>query len=134
MYPLPVELQESYLDSANYPENLIPSGIATYKSKLVSYKERLDDAEVDLCLGSTEDEVEKVFEIPVIDLDTSDGKGNLPFESLERLLKNTGRDKRNIHSPAKLTEWLGVTTAQNPNDANTQLLMARKKDPKCRFM
>ncbi|EUC28208.1 hypothetical protein COCCADRAFT_109750 [Bipolaris zeicola 26-R-13] len=119
MYPLPVELQESYLDSANYPENLIPSGIATYKSKLVSYKERLDDAEVDLCLGSTEDEVEKVFEIPVIDLDTSDGKG---------------RDKRNIHSPAKLTEWLGVTTAQNPNDANTQLLMARKKDPKCRFI
>lgn len=61
MYPLSVELQKSYLDSANYPENLIPSGIATYKSKLVSYKERLDDAEVDLCLGSTKDEVENFF-------------------------------------------------------------------------
>jgi hypothetical protein len=72
---LPIELQHSYLKSRNYPENLIPGGTATYRSKLASYKKRLDDAESDLCLVEGEDAVDEDFEIPIIDIE--DGKGKL---------------------------------------------------------
>ena len=77
-YALSVELQNSYLKSSDYPENLIPSGTATYRSKLISYKKRLDEAEADLCLVHGQDDVEEVFEIAMIDLETGDGKG-APF-------------------------------------------------------
>jgi hypothetical protein len=79
-YTLPVELQNSYLSRRNYPENLIPSGTPTYKSKLVSYKKRLDEAESDLCLIDGQDAVDDIFEIAMIDLGTSDGKGALPSD------------------------------------------------------
>lgn len=134
MYPLPIELQNSYRESSRYPENLIPSGIATYNSRLSAYKKRLDDAEVDLCLVPSEDEVDETFEIPMIDLQTGDGKGKR-FSRVSRVvLKSIVRDKRYIHTPAKLTDWLGVTTVQNTNDPNARSLSTRKKDPKCRFM
>lgn len=134
MYTLPVELQKSYFDCTNYPANLIPSGIATYKSRLISYKKRLDDAESDLCLDLNKDDVERDFEIPMIDLGTGDGKGKETRGLLEAMLMNPVRDKRNIHTPAILTEWLGVTTTQKIGDPTAQPLMTRKRDPKCRFM
>jgi hypothetical protein len=74
---IPLELQNSYLRSSNFPENLIPSDTAAYTSKLASYKKRLDGAENDLCLIDGQDEVDKIFDIPVIDLNTADGKGIL---------------------------------------------------------
>ncbi|CAO2649450.1 Nn.00g068350.m01.CDS01 [Neocucurbitaria sp. VM-36] len=116
---LPLELQTSYLASDQYPENLIPSGTATYRSKLISYKRRLDDAESDLCLIYGEDDVDDIFEIPMIDLETGDGKV---------------LDKRNIHTPAKLTQWLGVDFVVDSTDPNLQHVIARKRDPKCRFI
>jgi hypothetical protein len=69
---LPIKLQYSYLKSRDYPENLIPGGTATYRSKLASYKKRLDDAESSLCLIEGKD-VDEDFEIPIIDFE--DGKG-----------------------------------------------------------
>jgi hypothetical protein len=71
------EFQNSFLKSADYPENLIRGGTATYSSKLVSYRKRLVDAGPDLCLTDGEDNVEADYEIPIIDLDTDDGKGKL---------------------------------------------------------
>lgn len=134
MYTLPLELQKSYLDSANYPENLILSGIATYKSRLTSYKRRLDDAESDLCLAPHKDDVEKDFEVPMIDLGTGDGKRKLSFDLLSTMLRISVRDRRNIHTPTKVTEWLGVTVAKNSNDSSAQPFIAQKRDPRCRFM
>lgn len=84
MYILPVELQKSYSDCAKYPENLIPNGIATYKSKLISYKKRLDDAESDLCLDPSKDNVERDFEVPMIDFGTCDGKGRTSLNKSEQ--------------------------------------------------
>jgi hypothetical protein len=74
-YTLSVQLQHSYLNRGDYPENLIPSGTSTYRSKLVSYKKRLDEAEPDLCLIDGHDAVDDVFEIVMIDLGTGDRKG-----------------------------------------------------------
>jgi hypothetical protein len=71
---LPLAFQKSYRELLNYPENLIQSGTAIYSSKLKSYRKLLDDAESDLCLVSKKD-VEEFFEIPIIDLETSDGTG-----------------------------------------------------------
>ena len=77
MCKIPLELQDSYLKSSNFPENLVPSDTATYTSKLASYRKRLDDVENDLCLINGQDQVDKIFDIPVIDLNTADGKGIL---------------------------------------------------------
>jgi hypothetical protein len=72
---LPLEFQRSYLNRINYPESLVPSSTAIYSSKLKSYRQRLDDAEPDLCLVEGRDNVDDIFEIPIIDLETKDGKG-----------------------------------------------------------
>jgi hypothetical protein len=72
---LPPAFQKSYRERLVYPECLIPSSTAIYSSKLRSYRSRLDDAEKDLCLLSGKDDVESIFEIPIIDLATADGKG-----------------------------------------------------------
>jgi hypothetical protein len=72
---LPPAFQKSYRERLVYPESLIPSSTAIYSSKLKSYRSRLDDAEKDLCLLSGKDDVESIFEIPIIDLATDDGKG-----------------------------------------------------------
>jgi hypothetical protein len=74
---LPPAFQKSYRERLTYPESLIPSSTAIYSSKLKSYKSRLDNAEQDLCLIDGKDDVESIFEIPIIDLGTSDGKGRL---------------------------------------------------------
>jgi hypothetical protein len=42
--------------------------------------------------------------------------------------------QQNIHTPAKLTKWLGIETVVDPNDPNSTTVVANKKDPKCRFM
>jgi hypothetical protein len=76
-YTLPLVLQNSYLGSKNYPENLIPSGTATYRSKLISYRKRLDEAEPEFCLVDGRDAVDDIFEIAMIDHETGDGKGAL---------------------------------------------------------
>ncbi|KAG9195927.1 hypothetical protein G6011_01048 [Alternaria panax] len=120
MCRIPLELQDSYLSSGNYPENLIPSDTATYTSKLASYKRRLDYAQNDLCLISGQDEIDKVFDIPVIDLNTADGKE---------------RDSRHIHTPAKVTRWLAVEVQQQDRtNPNVQEVVARTRDPRCRFI
>lgn len=46
----------------------------------------------------------------------------------------TDLDKRNVHSPKGLTEWLGVSLAPAPNDAGVPTVFVQRKDPKCRFM
>jgi hypothetical protein len=72
---LPTAFQKSYHERLIYPESLVPSSTAIYSSKLRSYRYRLDDAEQDLCLVDGKDDVENIFEIPIIDLVTGDGKG-----------------------------------------------------------
>jgi hypothetical protein len=74
---LPPEFQKSYRDRLRYPESLVPSNTAIYSSKLKSYRQRLDDNEAQLCLIDGKDEVADIFEVPIIDLDTHDGKGQL---------------------------------------------------------
>jgi hypothetical protein len=75
---LPPAFQKSYRERLIYPESLIPSSTAIYSSKLKSYRGRLDDAEQELCLIDGKDDVDDMFEIPIIDLATSDGRGWLP--------------------------------------------------------
>ncbi|KAH7390459.1 hypothetical protein BKA66DRAFT_568404 [Pyrenochaeta sp. MPI-SDFR-AT-0127] len=116
---LPIELQTSLLKHNDYPENFIPSGTATYRTKLVSYKRRLDDEENDLCLTTRDDDVENIFEIPMIDHETGDGKA---------------LDRRNVHSPSKVTQWLGVEIVGDLTDPNMQHVIALKRDPRCRFI
>jgi hypothetical protein len=72
---LPSTFQKSYCERLAYPESLIPSSTAIYSSKLKSYRSRLDGAEEDLCLVDGQDDVDSIFEVPIIDLATSDGKG-----------------------------------------------------------
>ncbi|CAN9426644.1 unnamed protein product [Alternaria alternata] len=116
---LPQELQTSYLHCENYPANLIPSGTFTYKSKLASYVTRLDEAERDLCLIDSEDVIDDIFEIPIIDIGTGDGEALV---------------SKNIHSAAKLSEWLGIDILSDARDPTVKQVVARKKDPKCRFI
>jgi hypothetical protein len=117
MYTLPVELQKSYLDSANYPENLIPNGIATYKSRLISYRERLDGAETDLCLCPNRDDVEQDFEIPMIDLGTSDGKGKRSSSVFGKNTKDSsaGQEKYTQSSKAhRMARYHQYTEPERP--------------------
>jgi len=79
---LPLALQTSYISRAQYPVNLISSETTTYKDKLQSYRKRLDDAEADLCLVDGEDEVDTIFEVPIIDMSTDDGQGTLVATTL----------------------------------------------------
>jgi hypothetical protein len=72
---LPLVFQKAYHERLHYPESLISSGTAIYRSKLKSYRQRLDDAEQELCLIEGKDDVDDIFEIPIIDLETCDGKG-----------------------------------------------------------
>jgi hypothetical protein len=116
---LPQELQTSYLHCENYPANLIPSGTFTYKSKLASYITRLDEAERDLCLIDSEDVIDDIFEIPIIDIGTGNGEALV---------------SKNIHSAAKLSEWLGIDILSDARDPTVKQVVARKKDPKCRFI
>jgi hypothetical protein len=44
------------------------------------------------------------------------------------------RQKQYIHSAAKLTKWLGIESVEDPHNPGSQEIIARKKDPKCRFM
>jgi hypothetical protein len=98
-YPLPLELQNSYLRRTNYPENLVPSGTATHRSKLVSYRKRLDEAESDLCLVDGEDAVDDVFEIGMIDLETGDGKGAIAHDTQKQtLISGRTRQEKHTHS------------------------------------
>jgi hypothetical protein len=50
MHETPSKLQESCLKNDEYPQNLIPRDVFGYKSKLASYKKRLQEVEDDLCL------------------------------------------------------------------------------------
>jgi hypothetical protein len=72
---LSLEFQRSYHDRLNYPYSLIPSSTMIYRTKLKSYVKRLDDVEADLCLIDGKDEVDTVFDVPIIDLETADGEG-----------------------------------------------------------
>lgn len=115
VYQIPEDLKVSYINSSDYPENLIPSDIFTEKTKLASYRKRLDDVENDFCLMTEKDEVVGAFEIPVIDI----GKV---------------REKLYLHTPEKVTQWLATERVRDTTDPNVQHIVARKRDPKCRFI
>lgn len=84
VYQIPEDLKVSYINSSDYPENLIPSDIFTEKTKLASYRKRLDDVENDFCLMTEKDEVVGAFEIPVIDI----GKGKHALTIFEAILNH----------------------------------------------
>ncbi|KAF2823722.1 hypothetical protein CC86DRAFT_59106 [Ophiobolus disseminans] len=116
---LPPEFQRSYRERLNYPESLVPGNTSIYSSKLKSYRRRLDDAEAELCLIDGKDDVANIFDIPIIDLETHDGKA----------MRN-----QNIHSASKLTKWFGVELSDDPGNPGSQQVIAKKKDPKCRLI
>lgn len=130
--------QTSYLNSINYPENLIPSGTSTYRSTLLIYKQRLDAAESNLCLVDGEDRIQEDFEIPIRDLQTCSGKGwAVPrdYTNCQYLIfVYTVVDKKNLHSPEELTEWLGVHVVPDPAKPTQRLVKIQKRGPKSRFM
>ncbi|KAH8724818.1 hypothetical protein GQ44DRAFT_249388 [Phaeosphaeriaceae sp. PMI808] len=116
---LPLSFQQSYKGLLSYPENLISSGTAIYRSKLKSYRAQLKDAASKLCLVDETDDVASIFEIPIIDLDTWNKKA---------------LQKQYIHSPAKLTKWLGAELVDDAESLDSQHVIAKKRDPKCRFI
>lgn len=69
------EFHKAVRERLNYPESLITGNTSIYSSKLKSYRQRLDDAESDLCLIEGKDDVANIFEIPIIDIETDEGKG-----------------------------------------------------------
>jgi hypothetical protein len=97
---------------------------------------RLDDAESDLCLIDGKDEVNTIFEVPIRDITTADGTGSSAdsFISIPLLIVDLALQQQNVHSPAKLTKWLGMELETNANNPNMQQLVAKKRDPRCRFM
>lgn len=129
-----VEFQKSYSKSSDYPQNLMPNEILSNQNKLASYKSLLDVVEHDLCLTDKHDNVNDTFEIPVIDIGTADGKGLLRLPLFEEMLIEAARLKRNLHNPGKVTEWLGVEIVQDTVNPIVQQVVARKRDPRCRFM
>jgi hypothetical protein len=80
--------QESYQKRLQYPQSLVTSSTAIYSSKLKSYRRRIDVAEQELCLIDGQDDVNGIFEIPIIDLETDDGKG-LFCEDVSRTISLT---------------------------------------------
>jgi hypothetical protein len=44
------------------------------------------------------------------------------------------RSKINVHTPAKVTRWLAVEVTQDTINPNVQQVVARMRDPRCRFM
>jgi hypothetical protein len=46
----------------------------------------------------------------------------------------TALHQQNIPTPAMLTKWLSVELVTDPNDPTSISLIAKKQDPKCRFM
>ena len=60
----------------DYPENLLNPGVGICRPVLQSFKGRLNDATPDLCLVE-DDEIQNDFEIPIRDLNTASGKGNV---------------------------------------------------------
>ena len=129
-----VEFQKSYSKSSDYPQNLMPNEILSNQNKLASYKSLLGVVEHDLCLTDKHDNVNDTFEIPVIDIGTADGKGLLRLPLFEEMLIEAARMKRNLHNPGKVTEWLGVDIVQDTVNPIVQQVVARKRDPRCRFM
>lgn len=110
---LPDEFQRSYMIFREYPLNAILKGTNTYRSALQPLKDRLDAIESDLCLVQPEDY--KRFEVPIRDLHTASG--------LEM-------EKENIHSPERLSQWLGAKWIS----LEKKTVSAYKRDPKCRFI
>jgi hypothetical protein len=131
---MPPALRKSYHFRADYPMNLISSEIATYKDMLLSYRDRLDDAEVDLCLVNDEDEVNDIFEVLMIDMATGDHNCMSSPATIVHILTTTALYRKKIHTPEKLTEWLGVIYINPPDESSMEDLRATKRDPRCRFM
>ncbi|KAG6363610.1 hypothetical protein INS49_008711 [Diaporthe citri] len=114
---LPASFRDSYIDRESYPMNVVERTISTYPSALAEYLRRLDDAADDLCVR----DISKI-DVPFRDLQVQHVDGGWK-----------GVEKRNIHSPEDLDEWLGVKTA-HPEDEKKPMVTVRKQDPKCRFM
>lgn len=108
---IPDYFQKSYLDFMSYPCNLV---YRTPGTALKLYKARLDFAELDLCEVD-----ERLVEVPIRDSHNDSGKEE---------------NKYNIHTFNELTQWLGVETTIDPADPNKQIVSAKCKDPKCRFI
>jgi hypothetical protein len=114
---LPIEVQTSFDNYIDYPENLRNTGSTAYRFVLEAYKKRFDDVEQRLCLAT--DEIGDHFEVPIRDLATATG------EALS---------KKNIHSQDGLEQWLGISTTVDPTAPGKLQVLAEKKDPKSRFM
>ncbi|KAH7128546.1 hypothetical protein B0J11DRAFT_578738 [Dendryphion nanum] len=116
---LPSDFQQSIVRAIDYPENLPPRSTSTYRSTLKSYRERLDEAEPDLCLLPGEDDIDNDFEVSFRDLNTATGKDV---------------DKRNTHSPEDATKWLGIEISPDPLSPGQKIVRTTKKDPSSRFV
>ncbi|EXJ79745.1 hypothetical protein A1O3_08028 [Capronia epimyces CBS 606.96] len=111
---LPTVFQQSYLNSESYPQNLFYKSTLTYRTALQAFKDRLDAVAPDLFVND-----ESKVEVSFRDLQNDSGRA---------------LEKWNIHTASKLTDWLGLETVTDPADATKLVIVARKADPKSRFI
>lgn len=128
--PLPQELKQSFLDYENYPLNIVVKGKDAYRSKLQSWKDKLDERESGLFLTN-----EKHIELPIRDLYGSAGTGKIPECEchLSRLI-HVEVMKCNIHSFEKLDQWLQVNMLMDEEKSEPQTIAHHPGHPQCRFM
>ncbi|KIW33353.1 uncharacterized protein PV07_00210 [Cladophialophora immunda] len=113
---IPPQLQQAYLDSSRYPENLPPGSTDTYSSDLQIYKTLLDKAQPDLFID---------FE-PDIHIEVS-------FRELHNAAGNE-LEKLNAHDAVKARSFLGIQTGPDPSDPARSVVIARRRDPGPRFI
>ena len=111
---LPIDFQRSLLDFESWPSNSIHRSTNAYPTASDALRSRLDSAELSLCEGDANE-----WEVPIRDMCTAGGDA----------LK-----KYNVHNEEKLRSWLGIEVLEDPNDPKRQIVSAKQKDPKCRFM
>lgn len=115
---LPEDFEQSILNALEYPKNLLPKSTLVYHSTLKSYRQRLDDIATDLFLTPGEDNIDNDFEVCFRELNTANGKDV---------------DKRNVHSPAETTRWLGIDVSPDSNIGRKSVQLT-KMDPRSRFI
>ena len=108
------DFQRSITEFESWPSNSIHKNTNIYPTALGALRSRLDSLERDLCVKD-----ETRWEVPIRDLQTAAGK---KLHSC------------NAHNEEKLRDWLHVVTSVDSNDPKRQIVSARQRDPKCRFM
>jgi hypothetical protein len=121
---------DSYDQLAEYPYNL--RNDVTYRSLLLSHKERLDAH----APGLFEQDAAAI-KIPFRDLtDTRQGSEYPPRLAVGRASVDSWAEfrRQNVLSDDELREWLGDTKSLDPLTSRVTGDIATKKDPHCRFM